>query len=52
MLGIFQIYPWALLGGIAISNGLLEAALSAVITVLVVGVILQIRVGKKKGADL
>ncbi|MEA5079374.1 MAG: ECF transporter S component [Anaerolineaceae bacterium] len=52
MLGIFQIYPWALLGGIAFSNGLLEAALSAVITVLVVGVILQIRVGKKKGADL
>ena len=52
MLGLFQIYPWALLGGIAISNGLLEAALSAVITVLVVGVILQIRVGKKKGADL
>jgi hypothetical protein len=30
----------------------LEAALSAVITVIVVGVILQIRVGKKKRADL
>jgi uncharacterized membrane protein len=52
MLGLFQIYPWVLLGTIAVSNGLLEAALSAVITLLVVGVILQIHVGKKKGADL
>lgn len=52
MLGLFKIYPWPLLGGIVVSNGLLEAALSAVITVIVVGVILQVRVGKKKGADL
>lgn len=52
MLGLFQVYPWVVLGGIVISNGLLEAALSAVITVIVVGVLLQIKVGRKRGADL
>lgn len=52
MFGLFQIYPWALLGGVAITNGLPEAAISAVITVLVVGIALQLKIGRKKGADL
>jgi uncharacterized membrane protein len=52
MLGLYQVYPWVVLGGIVVSNGLLEAALSAVITVIVVGALMQLKIGKRKGADL
>ena len=52
MFGILGIYPWALIGGVAVSNGLPEAAVSALITVIVVGVTLQLKIGKKRGADL
>jgi len=52
MFGIYGIYSWPVLGGIALTNGLPEAAVSAVITVIVVSITLQIKVGKKRGADL
>lgn len=52
MFGIYGIYSWPVLGGVALSNGLPEAAVSAVITVIVVSITLQIKVGKKRGADL
>lgn len=52
MFGFYGLYSWLALGGIAISNGLPEAAVSAVITLLVVSVVLSIQVGKKKGSDL
>lgn len=52
MFGIYGIYSWPILGGVALSNGLPEAAVSAVITVIVVSITLQIKVGKKRGADL
>jgi uncharacterized membrane protein len=52
MLGIYKVYPWPLLGGVAITNGLPEAAVSAVLTLIIVGLTLQIKVGKKGGADL
>ncbi|MHC1740687.1 MAG: ECF transporter S component [Anaerolineaceae bacterium] len=52
MFGLYAIYPWPLLGGVAVTNGLPEAAISAVITVIVVSIVLRIQVGKKRGADL
>jgi uncharacterized membrane protein len=52
MFGIYGIYSWPVLGGIALTNGLPEAAVSAVITVIVVSITLQIKVGKKRGANL
>jgi hypothetical protein len=52
MFGVYGIYSWPVLGGIALANGLPEAAISAVITVIVVSITMQIKVGKKHGADL
>jgi uncharacterized membrane protein len=52
MFGIYGIYSWPVLGGIALANGLPEAGVSAVITVIVVSITLQLKVGKKQGADL
>lgn len=43
---------WKALWGVAIANGLPEAGLSAVITLIVVAAVRQISIGKKKGADL
>ena len=44
--------PWVVLGGIVISNGLLEAGVSAFITLVVVAAWRRIKIGKKEGADL
>jgi uncharacterized membrane protein len=52
MLGLFKIYPWPLIGASAVTNGLPEAAIAAVLTLVIVGVTLQLQIGKKKGADL
>jgi uncharacterized membrane protein len=52
MLGLFKIYPWLLIGTSAVTNGLPEAAVAAVLTLIIVGVTLQIQIGKKKGANL
>jgi uncharacterized membrane protein len=52
MMGILGIYSWPILAGVVVSNGLLEAAVSAVITVIVVGITLQLQIRRKKGADL
>ena len=43
---------WKALWGIAIANGLPEAGISAVMTVIVVAALRQIKIGKKQGADL
>jgi len=43
---------WKALWGVAVANGLPEAGLSAVITLIVVAAVRQISIGKKKGADL
>ncbi len=43
---------WKALWGVAIANGLPEAALSAVVTLIVVAAVRQIKIGKKTGADL
>ena len=52
MLGLFKIYPWPLIGASAVTNGLPEAAVAAVLTLIVVGLTMQLKVGKRKGADL
>ncbi len=43
---------WKTLWGVGVANGLPEAGISAVITLIVVAAVRQITVGKKKGADL
>ncbi len=52
VIGLLGYLPWAALGGIAAVNGLPEIGVSALITLLVVGAVWQIQIGKKKGADL
>ncbi len=52
VIGLLGYVPWLALGPIAVANGLPEAGISALITLLVVAAIRQITVGKKKGADL
>ncbi len=52
VIGLMGLLPWEVLGGIVIANGLLEAGVSAVITLVVVAAWRQIRIGKKKGSDL
>ena len=52
VIGLMGLLPWALLGGIVISNGLIEAGVSAFIVVVVVAAWRQIKVGKKQGSDL
>ncbi len=51
-IGLMGYLPWAVLGGIVVTNGLPEAGISAVITLLVVGALQQLKIGKKSGADL
>lgn len=52
VIGLMGLLPWEVLGGIVLANGLLEAGVSAVITLVVVAAWRQIRIGKKKGSDL
>lgn len=52
MIGLLQIYPWAVLGPIVVVNGLPEAVLSAILVVVVVAAYRQIRIGRKEGANL
>ena len=52
VIGLMGLLPWAVLGGIVISNGLLEAGVSAFIVLIVVAAWRRIRIGKRQGADL
>jgi len=52
MFGVYHLYSWLVLGGIAVANGLPEAVVSAALTFIVVGITLQLKIGKKRGADL
>lgn len=52
VIGFMGYLPWAVLGGIVVSNGLLEAGASALITLVVVAAWRQIRIGKKQGSNL
>jgi uncharacterized membrane protein len=52
MIGIFGLAPWALIGTTAIVNGLPEAVLCAVLTLLIVAAWKRIAIGKRKGSNL
>jgi uncharacterized membrane protein len=52
MIGVLGFVPWVALGPIAIANGIPEAGISAVITLLVVAAWQRFAVGKRQGADL
>ncbi|GAP17566.1 ECF transporter S component [Levilinea saccharolytica] len=52
MIGLTGAYPWPVIGGVLVSNGLPEVLISAVIVLAVVAAWRQIPVGRKQGADL
>lgn len=52
VIGLMGLLPWPVLGGIVISNGLLEAGVSAFIVLVVVAAWRRIKVGKRQGSDL
>ncbi len=52
VIGLLGYLPWAVLGGVAVANGLPELLVSAFLTAAVVAAYWQIPLGKKKGADL
>lgn len=52
MIGLLGHVPWAALPAIAVTNGLPEAVVSAVLTVLVVAAWKRIEIGRKKGASI
>jgi uncharacterized membrane protein len=52
VIGLMGLLPWAVLGGIVITNGLLEAGVSAFIVLVVVAAWRRIKVGKRQGSDL
>lgn len=52
MIGVLGFLPFAALGPIAIANGLPEAGVSAVLTLLVVAAWQRFAIGKRKGSNL
>jgi uncharacterized membrane protein len=52
MIGIMGLAPWPLLGGIAVANGLPEAALAGILVMVIVAVWRQIPIGRKQGSNL
>lgn len=52
VIGLLGYLPWVAIGGIIVANGLPEAGVSAVLTLVVVAAWRGIRIGKKEGADL
>lgn len=52
MIGILKIYPWVVIFPVALTNGIPEAILSMLMTLLIVGPIIKLKIGKKAGASL
>ncbi len=52
VIGLLAIYPWQVLGGVFVANGLPEMAVSALIVLIVVAAWWRIKIGKKEGSDL
>jgi len=52
MIGLLGYLPWAVLGGVAVANGLPEMLVSAVITTAVVGAYWKLPSRRKSGANL
>ncbi len=51
-IGIFGFLTWEVIGAVFVANSLAEAALSAILTLLVVAAWKQIDVGRRKGSNL
>lgn len=51
-IGLFGFLPWEAIGALIVSNGLLEAALSAIIVLVVITAWKQIQTGRKQGSTL
>ncbi len=51
-IGLMGLAPWAVIGGVAIANGLPEAGVSAVLVLAVVTAWRQIPIGRRQGANL
>lgn len=52
MFGVLQLYPWELIATVAVANGLPEAGVSAVLTMVVIAAVRQIGIKGKTGATL
>lgn len=52
MIGILGFIPWAVLGGIALANGIPEMIASSLITAAVVAAYWRIPLGKRQGSNL
>lgn len=52
MIGVLGLAPWAVLPPVALVNGLPEAGVAALITLIVVAAWRQIQIGRRKGANL
>jgi len=52
VIGLLGYLPWAALGGIAVINGLPEVGVSALISLLVIAAVWQLKIGKKQGSDV
>lgn len=52
MFGVLGLYPWELIGAVAVTNGVPEAIVSAFLTLIIVAAVRKISVGRKKGANL
>jgi uncharacterized membrane protein len=52
MIGILGLAPWALIGTLAVANGLPEAVLSGILVLAVIAAWRQIRIGRKQGANI
>ena len=52
MIGILGMAPWPLLGASAVSNGIPEAIVAAVVVLAVIAAWKQIRIGRKEGSSV
>jgi uncharacterized membrane protein len=52
MIGLLGLAPWPLIGTLAIANGLPEAILSGILTLVIVSAWRQTPVGRKQGANI
>jgi uncharacterized membrane protein len=52
MIGVLGLYPWPAIGAAFLANAPLEAAASALLTLVIVAAWRQIRIGKRQGSNL
>lgn len=52
MIGLLGLFPWPVIGGVAVANGIPEAILAAILVLSVVAAYRQIRIGRRQGANI